>query len=102
MTGAKRPGQACSSACATAVAALRCPPPVSPMRKSNGTGGCSGGAIAHLHVFCCPVAPERPVDGFPPGEQVMPVVIADDARGRLRHPRPQPRVAAEQAEAVGD
>src|SRR5580692_7440777 len=101
MTGTNRPGSARSSACATAVAALLWPPPVSPMRKSNGTGCCSGVAIAHLHVFCCPGPRERAVNGFPAAEQAIAVVIADDARGRPRHPRPQPGVAAEQAEAVG-
>ena len=80
--------QARSSACATAAAALRCPPPVSPMRKSNGRGGCSGLAIAHLRLFCCVSRRpsvrrrERAVDGFPPGEQAMPVVVADDPRRR--------------------
>ena len=36
MTGAKRPGWATSSACRTAFAALRWPPPVSLTRNSSG------------------------------------------------------------------
>src|SRR5580698_1524174 len=104
MTGTNRPGSACSSACATAVAALRCPPPVSPMRKSNGRGGCLLLAIAHLRLGCCAVVPrvraarEFPVDGFPPGEQPTPVMAGDDPRRGLRHSRPQARVAADQVQ----
>ena len=84
MTGANRPGSTRSSACATAAAALRCPPPVSPMRKSNGRGGCSGLAIAHLCLFFSSdvdaARRKGAVDGFPPGEQAMPVMVGDDPR----------------------
>src|ERR1019366_10775722 len=51
-------------------------------------------------LFCCPASGKCAVDGFPPVEHSMPVVVADDPQRRLRHPRAQRVITAEQAEAV--
>src|SRR6266498_2185163 len=56
-TGANLPGYAWSSAWPTACAAFRCPPPVSAMTKSSGTGVAArlpAGSVPHMSPSCRP------------------------------------------------